>query len=97
MLPSAYLPCVVSVSVHTFPCLRAFLDSTEVKTIALLSHCLVRRSLPSLPLQLFRPKDDKLDEFWIDFNFGSRCVSFFIDEPQVVLQYCTEYCSTTQY
>ncbi|XP_035771364.1 synaptonemal complex protein 2-like [Neolamprologus brichardi] len=33
--------------------------------------------------QLFRPKDEKLDEFWIDFNTGSGCVSFFIDEPQV--------------
>ncbi|XP_028289308.1 synaptonemal complex protein 2-like [Parambassis ranga] len=32
--------------------------------------------------QLFRPKDDKLDEFWIDFNMGSGCVSFFINEPQ---------------
>lgn len=32
--------------------------------------------------QLFRPKDEKLDEFWIDFNTGSGCVSFFIDEPQ---------------
>ncbi|XP_039983486.1 synaptonemal complex protein 2-like isoform X2 [Xiphias gladius] len=46
--------------VYTFPCVKAFLDST----------------------QLFRPKDDKLDEFWIDFNVGSGCVSFFIDEPQ---------------
>ncbi|KAI3355001.1 hypothetical protein L3Q82_004802 [Scortum barcoo] len=46
--------------VFTFPCLTAFLDST----------------------QLFRPKDDKLDEFWIDFNLNSGCVSFFIDEPQ---------------
>ncbi|KAJ4923929.1 hypothetical protein JOQ06_028184, partial [Pogonophryne albipinna] len=32
--------------------------------------------------ELFPPKDDKLDEFWIDFNVGSECVSFFIDEPQ---------------
>ncbi|XP_028428502.1 synaptonemal complex protein 2-like, partial [Perca flavescens] len=46
--------------VYTFPCLRAFLDSTE----------------------LFRPKDEKLDEFWIDFNVSSGCVSFFVDEPQ---------------
>ncbi|GAA6234204.1 synaptonemal complex protein 2-like [Lates japonicus] len=46
--------------VYTFPCLTAFLDST----------------------QLFQPKDEKLDEFWIDFNVGSGCVSFFIDEPQ---------------
>ncbi|XP_061570034.1 synaptonemal complex protein 2-like [Cololabis saira] len=46
--------------VYTFPCLRAFLNST----------------------QLFRPRDDKLQEFWIDFNLGSECLSFFIDEPQ---------------
>ncbi|XP_069368764.1 synaptonemal complex protein 2-like isoform X2 [Paralichthys olivaceus] len=46
--------------IYTFPCVRAFLDST----------------------QLFPPKDDKLDEFWIDFNVGSGCVSFFVDEPQ---------------
>lgn len=38
---------------------------------------------------MFRPKDDKLDEFWIDFNVGSGCVSFFIDEPQVDLQWLT--------
>ncbi|XP_031733798.1 synaptonemal complex protein 2-like [Anarrhichthys ocellatus] len=46
--------------VYTFPCVRAFLDSTE----------------------LFPPKDEKLDEFWIDFNVSSGCVSFFINEPQ---------------
>uniref|UniRef100_A0A3P9P0K6 Synaptonemal complex protein 2-like n=1 Tax=Poecilia reticulata TaxID=8081 RepID=A0A3P9P0K6_POERE len=46
--------------VYTFPCLKAFLSST----------------------QLFRPKDEKLDKFWIDFNVGSGCVSFFIDDPQ---------------
>ncbi|XP_074484368.1 synaptonemal complex protein 2-like isoform X2 [Sebastes fasciatus] len=32
--------------------------------------------------ELFPPKDDNLDEFWIDFNEGSGCVSFFINEPQ---------------
>ncbi|XP_027861646.1 synaptonemal complex protein 2-like isoform X1 [Xiphophorus couchianus] len=46
--------------VYSFPCLRAFLSST----------------------QLFRPKDEKLDKFWIDFNVGSGCVSFFIDDCQ---------------
>ncbi|KAM3593298.1 uncharacterized protein V6R79_009809 [Siganus canaliculatus] len=49
--------------VCTFPCVRAFLDSTE----------------------LFPPKDDKLEKFWIDFNVTSSCVSFFIDEPQSFL------------
>ncbi|XP_027136815.1 synaptonemal complex protein 2-like isoform X2 [Larimichthys crocea] len=33
-------------------------------------------------MELFPPKDDKLDQFWIDFNLNSGCVSFFIDEPQ---------------
>nr|XP_057915641.1 synaptonemal complex protein 2-like isoform X3 [Doryrhamphus excisus] len=46
--------------VHTFPCLRAFLETTE----------------------LFPPKDEKLNEFWVDFNYGSQCVSFFIDVPE---------------
>uniref|UniRef100_A0A8C7XL33 Synaptonemal complex protein 2-like n=1 Tax=Oryzias sinensis TaxID=183150 RepID=A0A8C7XL33_9TELE len=32
--------------------------------------------------QLFCPKDEKLDSFWIDFNMGSGCLSFFIDDPQ---------------
>ncbi|XP_070409652.1 synaptonemal complex protein 2-like isoform X3 [Nothobranchius furzeri] len=32
--------------------------------------------------QLLPPKDEKLDEFWIDFNLGSGCVSFFVDDPQ---------------
>ncbi|XP_049604872.1 synaptonemal complex protein 2-like isoform X3 [Syngnathus scovelli] len=49
--------------VWTFPCMGAFLESTE----------------------LFGPKDDKLDEFWVDFNFGSQCVSFFVDLPQSFL------------
>ncbi|XP_068160510.1 synaptonemal complex protein 2-like [Antennarius striatus] len=47
--------------VHTFPCLRAFLDSTE----------------------LFPPKDEKLEKFWVDFNQTSECLSFFTDDPQV--------------
>ncbi|CAJ1081595.1 synaptonemal complex protein 2-like isoform X1 [Xyrichtys novacula] len=46
--------------IYTFPCLRAYLNSTEI----------------------FRPQDEKMDEFWIDFNSGSECVSFFTDDPQ---------------
>lgn len=34
-------------------------------------------------LQLFAPKDEQLDHFWIDFNISSECVSFFVDNPQV--------------
>ena len=36
-----------------------------------------------LSMKLFSPKDDKLDQFWIDFNLGSECISFFIDDQQV--------------
>lgn len=36
-------------------------------------------------LQLFKPKDEKLDQFWIDFNVESECVSFFVDDPQVYI------------
>ncbi|XP_077411057.1 synaptonemal complex protein 2-like isoform X3 [Vanacampus margaritifer] len=46
--------------VWTFPCISAFLETTE----------------------LIRPQNDKWEEFWVDFNFGSQCVSFFIDLPQ---------------
>ncbi|XP_040922055.1 synaptonemal complex protein 2-like isoform X2 [Toxotes jaculatrix] len=72
--------------VYTFPCIRAFLDSTQVKRFSLYTQ--TTRHTPTscfLLLQLFRPKDDKLDEFWIDFNVGSGCVSFFIDEPEGLL------------
>ncbi|XP_068438443.1 synaptonemal complex protein 2-like [Clinocottus analis] len=57
------------------------------------SHCGDQRRVYSFPCvsafldhtELFPPKDDKLDEFWIDFNISSGCVSFFIDEPQSFL------------
>ncbi|XP_029970874.1 synaptonemal complex protein 2-like [Salarias fasciatus] len=49
--------------VYTFPCLQAFLNTT----------------------QLFRPKDDQLEEFWVDFNVDSESVSFFVDEPEAPL------------
>ncbi|XP_055013992.1 synaptonemal complex protein 2-like [Boleophthalmus pectinirostris] len=31
--------------------------------------------------QLRRPEDEDVTEFWIDFNLGSECVSFFLDNP----------------
>ncbi|XP_028822729.1 synaptonemal complex protein 2-like isoform X5 [Denticeps clupeoides] len=46
--------------VFTFPCLRAFLDSTE----------------------LCMPDDKSLEKFWVDFNTGSSCISFFVNDPE---------------
>ncbi|XP_066579239.1 synaptonemal complex protein 2-like isoform X2 [Amia ocellicauda] len=31
--------------------------------------------------ELYMPEDPKLEQFWIDFNVGSSCISFFINDP----------------
>ncbi|XP_063063273.1 synaptonemal complex protein 2-like isoform X2 [Engraulis encrasicolus] len=49
--------------VFTFPCSRAYLDTTE----------------------LFKPNDDNLKEFWIDFNVGSSCITFSVHDPENTL------------
>ncbi|KAJ8277550.1 hypothetical protein GJAV_G00076510 [Gymnothorax javanicus] len=49
--------------VFTFPCVKAFLDLTE----------------------LFMPDDKNLDKFWIDFNLGTSCISFFVNDPEGTL------------
>ncbi|KAJ8279587.1 hypothetical protein COCON_G00066530 [Conger conger] len=49
--------------VVTFPCVKAFLDLTE----------------------LFMPDDKNLDKFWIDFNIGTSCISFFVNDPEGTL------------
>ncbi|TKS87295.1 Lethal(3)malignant brain tumor-like protein 4 [Collichthys lucidus] len=46
--------------------------------------------------QLFPPKDEKLDQFWIDFNLNSGCVSFFIDEPQDAQGHNSPLCQAQQ-
>ncbi|XP_073669183.1 synaptonemal complex protein 2-like [Paramisgurnus dabryanus] len=45
--------------VFSFPCIRVFLDSTE----------------------LFKPEDEFLKEFWVDFNIGTSSISFFVNDP----------------
>ncbi|KAJ8374935.1 hypothetical protein SKAU_G00055150 [Synaphobranchus kaupii] len=49
--------------VFTFPCVKAFLDLTE----------------------LFMPDDKNLNKFWIDFNLGTSCISFFVNDPEGTL------------
>nr|XP_057940990.1 synaptonemal complex protein 2 isoform X2 [Doryrhamphus excisus] len=53
--------------VHSFPCLKVYLDKFE----------------------LLMPADDKMNEFWIDFNLGSQCISFYFsnadDKSQIGL------------
>ncbi|XP_036410242.1 synaptonemal complex protein 2-like [Megalops cyprinoides] len=36
-------------------------------------------------IELFMPDDKNLDKFWIDFNLGTSCISFFINDPEGVL------------
>nr|XP_020652760.1 synaptonemal complex protein 2-like [Pogona vitticeps] len=34
---------------------------------------------------LNKPLDDKLEEFWIDFNFGSESITFYLESPEGAL------------
>ncbi|XP_060718019.1 synaptonemal complex protein 2-like isoform X3 [Tachysurus vachellii] len=49
--------------VFSYPCLRAFLDTTE----------------------LFKPEDELLQKFWIDFNIGTSCIGFYVNDAQETL------------
>ncbi|XP_061447891.1 synaptonemal complex protein 2-like isoform X2 [Rhineura floridana] len=35
--------------------------------------------------KLKKPPDDKLEEFWIDFNFGSESITFYLESPEGAL------------
>ncbi|KAF4075898.1 hypothetical protein AMELA_G00224190 [Ameiurus melas] len=49
--------------VFSYPCIRAFLDTTEV----------------------FKPEDELLQKFWIDFNIGTSCIGFYVNDPHETL------------
>ncbi|XP_058232448.1 synaptonemal complex protein 2-like isoform X2 [Hemibagrus wyckioides] len=49
--------------VYSYPCVRAFLDTTE----------------------LFKPEDEHLQTFWIDFNIGTSCIGFYVNDSQETL------------
>uniref|UniRef100_A0A3P8YWA3 Synaptonemal complex protein 2 Spt16M-like domain-containing protein n=1 Tax=Esox lucius TaxID=8010 RepID=A0A3P8YWA3_ESOLU len=35
--------------------------------------------------ELFKPLDENLKEFWVDFNLGSHNISFFVNNPECLL------------
>ncbi|KAG9283537.1 synaptonemal complex protein 2-like [Astyanax mexicanus] len=35
--------------------------------------------------ELFKPQDELLKDFWVDFNLGTSCISFFVHDPEGTL------------
>ncbi|KAK1806430.1 hypothetical protein P4O66_004950, partial [Electrophorus voltai] len=35
--------------------------------------------------ELFKPEDELLQQFWVDFNVGTSCISFYVNDPEGTL------------
>jgi len=46
--------------------------------------------------QVKKPSDEKLEEFWIDFNTGSESVTFYVDSNEVTAKPGWPWVSLTQ-
>ncbi|XP_010283706.1 PREDICTED: synaptonemal complex protein 2-like, partial [Phaethon lepturus] len=68
--------------VYSFPCISAFADMNEKPEIdtAVVGFFSGNGSAAVVLPQVKKPSDEKLEEFWIDFNAGSQSVTFYVDK-----------------